>query len=132
MNAKVTYEYHHIGIPTSIPQPDEKYSSTFKMYTTKGNNPFRIQWHRFEEGCPLHPLIQKVPHVAFKVSSIDEAIRGKTVLLEPYYPFEGFRVAIVEIEGAPVEFIETSLSEQEIWQDEHLNSVIYPESKREK
>lgn len=49
-----------MGIPTNIPQKDEKYSSKFKMYNTDGNNEFRIQWHRYEEGCPLHPLIQTV------------------------------------------------------------------------
>lgn len=125
--SKVKYEYHHMGIPTKKPQPNEKYSTTFKMYTTPGNNEFHIQWHRYEEGCPLHPLIQSVPHVAFKVSSIDEAIKGKKVILEPYFPFEGFRVAMVEIEGAPVEYIETHLSEQEIWGESHKGSVIYPE-----
>lgn len=124
---KIDYEYHHMGIPTNKPREGEKYSSAFKMYTTQGNNEFRIQWHRFEKGCPLHPLIQSTPHVAFKVSSIDEAIQGKKVLLEPYYPFAGFRVAMVEIEGAPVELIETDLSEEEIWADTHKGSVIYPE-----
>ncbi len=125
--SKLTYEYHHIGIPTDKPQENEKYSSKFKMYTTDGNNKFHIQWHRFEKGCPLHPLVQSVPHLAFKVSSIDEAIKGKTVLLQPYYPFEGFRVAMVEIAGAPVEFIETNLTEEEIWGQSHKGSVIYPE-----
>ena len=124
---KTTYEYHHMGIPTNTPREGEKYSSTFKMYTTSGDNEFRIQWHRFEEGCPLHPLIQSVPHVAFKVSDMDEAIRGKVILLEPYYPFDGFRVAMVEIEGAPVEFIETDLTEAEIWGGSHKGSVIYPD-----
>ncbi|AUH72082.1 hypothetical protein CAB17_08425 [Legionella sainthelensi] len=124
---ELSYEYHHMGIPTSTPMPNEKYSSTFKMYTTDGNNPFRIQWHRFEEGCPLHPLIQSTPHIAFKVNSIDEAIAGRTVLLEPYYPFDGFRVAMVEIDGAPVEFIETALTEEEIWGNSHKGSMIYPE-----
>ncbi|KTD55929.1 hypothetical protein Lsai_2059 [Legionella sainthelensi] len=124
---ELSYEYHHMGIPTSTPMPNEKYSSTFKMYTTDGNNPFRIQWHRFEEGCPLHPLIQSTPHVAFKVNSIDEAIAGRTVLLEPYYPFDRFRVAMVEIDGAPVEFIETTLTEEEIWGNSHKGSMIYPE-----
>lgn len=69
----VKYEYHHAGIPTDKPQVGERYSPTFKMYTTSGHNEFRIQWHRFEKGCPLHPLIQTVPHIAFKVDSIDKA-----------------------------------------------------------
>ncbi len=123
----INYEYHHMGIPTDTPQPGEKYSSTFKMYTTPGDNEFRIQWHRFEKGCPLHPLIQSVPHVGFKVDSIDAAIKGKKVILEPYYPFEGFRVAMVEINGAPIEFIETKLSEETVWGGSHKGSIIYPE-----
>jgi hypothetical protein len=57
---------------------------------------------------------------------IDEAISGRNVLLEPYYPFEGFRVAIIEVEGAPVELIETNLSEEEIWSFSKKGSVIYP------
>lgn len=65
--------------------------------------------------------------MAFKVNSIDEAIIGKKVILEPYYPFDGFKVAMVEIDGAPVEFLETNLSEEEIWGKSHKGSVIYPE-----
>jgi hypothetical protein len=36
---------------------------------------------------------------------------------------------MVEIEGAPVELIETDLSEEEIWGETHEGSVIYPEGK---
>ena len=122
----VTYDYHHMGIPTKSVQQGEKYSSTFKMYTTAGDNDFSIQWHRFEEGCPLHKLVQTIPHVAFKVNSIDAAIKNRKVILEPYYPFDGFRVAMVEIDGAPVEFIETDLTEEEIWMGSKEGSVIYP------
>ncbi len=87
----VTYTYHHMGIPTDEVCPGERYSSTFKMYTAGGEEgPFHVQRHRFEPGCPLHPLLQTRPHVAFKVESIDEAIRGKRVILEPYYPFRVF------------------------------------------
>lgn len=123
---EIRYEYHHIGVPTDKHRKNERYSSTFKMYTTDGNNDFRIQWHRFEEGCPLHPCIQKLPHLAFKVDSIDKAIRNKVVLLEPYYPFDGYRVVIIEEDGLPVELIETTLSDEEIWSDSHKNTFIYP------
>lgn len=29
-----SWQYHHMGIPTTVVQPVEKYSSTFRMYTT--------------------------------------------------------------------------------------------------
>jgi hypothetical protein len=126
----VTYEYHHMGIPTHESRPGERYSSTFGMYTSGGeNSEFRVQYHRFDEDSPLHPILKNKPHVAFKVDSIDEAILDKEVVLGPYFPFEGFRVAvIIDAEsGAPIEFIETSLSEEEIWGEPKVGSVIYPE-----
>ncbi|MCL9783796.1 hypothetical protein M9194_20430 [Vibrio sp. S4M6] len=120
-------QYHHMGIPTTEKKPDERYSPVFKMYTTKGNNAFRIQWHRFEDGCPLHPLIQSQPHVAFKVDCLQQAVEGQTLLLEPYEPMPGFKVAMIEVEGAPVELIETTLSEEQIWQTDHQGSMMYPD-----
>ncbi|MAZ44516.1 MAG: hypothetical protein CMF48_05020 [Legionellales bacterium] len=124
------YEFHHFGIPTKEKKPNERYSPTFKMYTTPGNNPFRVQYHRFEEGCPLHPLLQTQPHVAFKVPNLDDAIEGEKILLEPYEPFAGFKVAVIQVEDSAIELIETNLPEDKIWDDKaHENSVIYPKRK---
>lgn len=39
-----------------------------------------------------------------------------------------FKVTIVEENGAIIEFIETSLSKEDIWNDSrHQDSVLYPE-----
>jgi hypothetical protein len=125
----IKYDYHHMGVPTTVPRPGEKYSSTFKMYTSGGENlnGFHIQYHRFEEGSPLHPLLREMAHIAFKVDNLDAAIEGERVLLGPYCPFEGFRVAVIEDSGVPIEFIQTNLSEEEIWGAPKAKSVIYPE-----
>lgn len=125
----VKYEYHHMGIPTTQPRENERYSATFKMYTSGGESEFRIQYHRYEDDSPLHSLIKTVPHVAFKVDNIEKAIVGKKVLLGPYFPFAGFCVAIIDDNGTPIELIETTLSEEEIWSGSHKKSVIYPEEK---
>ena len=129
MNDKgVTYTFHHIGIPTKKPREGERYSPTFGMYTSNGKDTrFRIQYHRFDKDSPLAPLLKTRPHVAFKVNNLEKAIAGRKVLLEPYCPFEGFKVAAVEIDGAPIEFIQTDLSEQEIWNEPKGPSYIYPE-----
>lgn len=125
----VTYEFHHMGIPTLEKKDGERYSSTFKMYTTNSiSDVFRIQFHRFEDDCPLHELVKTVPHIAYKVNSIDEAIKGETVILEPYFPFAGYRVAMIEKQGVPIEFIETNLTEEQIWEPkQHKDSLIYPD-----
>ena len=112
----VTYEFHHLGIPTTETKPGERYSAKFGMYTSDSEcTTARIQWHRFEAGSPLDPLLRSLPHPAFKVSDLARAIEGFAVLLGPYEPVEGFHVAIIEDAGMPVELIETSLSDEEIW-----------------
>lgn len=126
---QVVYQFHHIGIPTDQPREGERYSSTFKMYTSNGSDTtIRVQYHRFEPDSPLHPLIKNMTHVAFKVNDMEKAIAGKPLLLGPYFPFEGFQVAIVEMNGMPIEFVKTDLSEEEIWDDgSRVGSYIYPE-----
>ncbi len=49
------------------------------------------------------------------------------MLLGPYEPIAGFKVAMVEVEGAPVELIETTLTEDQIWNSDHKGSEIYPD-----
>ena len=49
----------------------------FRMYTSDGScDVMRVQWHRFEPGSSMHPLIQMIPHVAFKVNDLDRAVAG--------------------------------------------------------
>ncbi len=129
MKKHVQYTYHHTGIPTDKVMPNERYSPTFKMFTTPGDNVFRIQWHRFEEDSPLHPSLKTQVHVAFKVNDLATAIEGERVILGPYCPFDGFKVAVIEIDGAIIELIETTLSEDEIWStDSKSGSMLYPDN----
>ncbi|ABO46301.1 helicase [Francisella tularensis] len=121
------YKYHHIGIPVTEPRPGERYSPSMDMYTSGGELPGRVQYHRFGPKCSLDKLIQTMPHIAYKVSDLDQAIKDKNILLKPYFPIEGFRVAIIEENGAIIEFIETDLSDEEIWDKPNLkNSILYP------
>jgi hypothetical protein len=128
--AHLNYRYHHMGIPVTEERPGEHYSSTFKMYTSGGEDPggFRVQFHRFDPGSSLHPLIQSKPHVAFQLDDLEAAIEGEVLLLDPYEPFEGFKVAIIEDDGVPIELVETDLSDEEVFGEPKANSVIYPQA----
>jgi hypothetical protein len=108
--------FHHIGIPSSEPHPGERYSESMKMYTSDALClSLRVQWHRFEEDSPLHPLLRTVPHAAFKVADLASAIAGYDVLLGPYEPIPGFYVAIIQDGGIPIELVQTDLSDDELW-----------------
>lgn len=102
-------EYHHLGIPTTEKHENEHYLPQFKFYHTNfDDNPYGIEWMRFEEGCPLPELVKTVPHIAFKVDDLDAALEGKEILIAPNSPSEGVRVAFIIHDGAPVEFLEYS------------------------
>jgi hypothetical protein len=108
--------FHHMGIPTTEVKPGERFSEQIGMYTSDSDcKNLRIQWHRFESNSSLHPLIRTVPHVALKVSDLDRAIEGYNLLLGPYEPIPGFRVAIIEDGGCPVELLQTTLTDEELW-----------------
>jgi hypothetical protein len=123
--------FHHMGIPTTEPRPGERFSERFGMYTSDSNcGPVRIQWHRFEPDSPLHVLIRTLPHVAFKVSDLNRAIEGRNILLGPYEPVPNFHVAILEEGGHPVELIQTSVSDEEIWQRAESGILYQPVTQR--
>lgn len=131
--AGVTYEFHHLGIPTTDPRPGERYSAVYGMYTA--DDPCahaRVQWHRFEPSSPLHPLLKQAPHLAFRVSDLEKALAGKTVILGPYEPIPGFRVAAVADGGVAIELIETALGDEQIWARAESNSILYSEDDGER
>jgi hypothetical protein len=100
-------KYHHIGIPTTQPVPGEVYLPEYKVYHTGyENSEFGIEWMRYEDGCDLPELVKTVPHVAFEVDDLYEAIRGRKVIIPPNSPSEGNLVAFIEENGAPIEMIQ--------------------------
>ena len=115
MKPHIRYEFHHMGIPTDEVRPNEIHSPAMGMFTADNSGAFRIQWHRFTRNSPLHLLIRTVPHPAFKVASLDDAISGEELLLGPYEPIDGYLVAIINDSGVPVELIQTDLSDEELW-----------------
>ena len=100
-------KYNHIGIPTQTPQRGETYLEEYRLFCTDHeSNPFGIQWMRYEEGCPLPELVRTVPHVAFEVDDLQQALAGQEILIHPNSPSPGVLVAFIVCDGAPVEFLQ--------------------------
>ena len=111
--------YHHVGIPTDRPLPQEDYSEKYKMYASGYfESPYGVEWMKFDSGCPLPELVKTVPHVAFVVDEIQAAIAGKKVIIQPNSPTEGVTVAFIEDNGAPIEFLQFHRPESEVWPHE--------------
>jgi hypothetical protein len=101
------WRYHHLGVPTVIPRPGERYLPRYKMFVSGfAESPFGVEWMRFEPDSPVAEIIQDVPHVAFTVDDLDAALAGKTILSAPDSPSPGVRAAMILDNGAPIELLE--------------------------
>ena len=100
-------KYHHLGIPTTVKKPGERYLPEYKVYVSGyEESDYKIEWMRYEPDCPLPEIVRSIPHIAFEVKNLREAIKGKKVIIAPNSPSEGVQVAFIEENGAPIEFIQ--------------------------
>jgi hypothetical protein len=112
----MNYRYHHVGLPTNEIKENEEYHEKFKFHASGYfESEYGIEWLRFDTDCELHPLIQKIPHVAFVVDSIEDAIKDRELIVEPNSPVKGVIVCFVVIDGAPIEFLQFDNPEEELW-----------------
>ena len=103
----IMLKYHHLGIPTTKKMPGERYLPGFYVWVSGYEESiYKIEWMRYEAECQLPEIVKTVPHVAFEVDDLEEAINGKKVIIAPNSPSEGVRVAFIEENGAPIEFIQ--------------------------
>ena len=104
--SKLGWRYHHVGIPTDSPRPNEKHLEAYGLHVSGfSTSPFGIEWMRYSDDSPLHPAIKTLPHVAFEVDDLDAALEGQEVIYPPGSPSEGVRAAMILVDGAPVELI---------------------------
>jgi len=100
-------EFHHIGIPTRQQRPNETYLEAAKLYVTSVDaDPMKIEWLRFEAGSPMPQELQTQTHLAYKVDNLEAELQGHEVLIPPFVPMPGVKVAFILHEGVPVEFME--------------------------
>jgi len=99
--------YHHLGIPTTDAFAGSVYLPHLKMTVSDHMaTPYGIQWMRFDDDSTFPDIVKRLPHVAFEVENLHEAIMGKKVIIEPNEPAPGILVAFIEEAGAPVEFLQ--------------------------
>ena len=104
---KLGWRYHHLGIPHNAPRADERHLDHLGVHVCGfETSPYGIEWIRFESRCHVPEIVKTIPHVAFAVDDLDEALKGRQVLIAPNAPSPGVRVAFILDDGAPVELLE--------------------------
>lgn len=104
-------KFNHIGIPTTDRFDGEVDLPHLRVTVSDHqSNPFGIQWQRYWDGAPYPDLVKTVPHVAFEVDDLEEALAGQEVIIPPNSPSRGVTVAFIKVAGAPVELLEIDRS----------------------
>jgi hypothetical protein len=61
---------------------------------------------RFDPDAPYPDAVKTIPHVAFQVDDLADALVGKEILIPPNSPIAGLKVAMILDHGAPIELME--------------------------
>ena len=108
-------EFDHIGIITTEPQEGESWVEFSKVWVTNPRlHPNRIEYIRPLEFPEIDPTdlaqwkLWHLPHVAYRVDNLQEAIAGEEVILGPFEPADFGTVAFIHKDGAIVEYLEYS------------------------
>jgi hypothetical protein len=100
-------EFDHIGIPAPAKRDEMRFLESKRLWlTSPADHPFRVEWLWYEDSSPEVALVRTVPHVAYRVGSLEEAMAGHPVLADPFDVFGEVRVSFIEVDGAPIEFVQ--------------------------
>jgi hypothetical protein len=100
-------QFDHIGVPSPAKREGMRLLESKRLWlTSPSDHPFRVEWLWYEEGSPEADLVRSLPHVAYRVDSLEEALAGKRVVAEPFDVFGEVRVGFIEVDGAPIEFVQ--------------------------
>jgi hypothetical protein len=100
-------QFDHIGVPAAAKRDGMRFLESKRLWlTSPGDHPYAVEWLWYEDGSPEAELVRTVPHVAYRVDSLEDALAGRNVIAEPFDVFGEVRVAFIEVDGAPVEFVE--------------------------
>ena len=100
-------EFDHIGIPAAGKRDGMRFLESKRLWlTSPADHPYRVEWLWYEDRSPEVELVRTVPHVAYRVASLEDAMAGHMVIAEPFEVFGEVRVSFIEVDGAPVEFVQ--------------------------
>ncbi len=102
--------FDHMGVPTGQKQPGEMYVQETKVWVTDPlRHPQKIEYLRYEPDSPVTGPVRDLPHIAFRVDSLEREIEGAEILLGPFHATETVRVVFVLKDGAVFEFMESTV-----------------------
>ncbi|HVL24897.1 MAG TPA: hypothetical protein VM450_12490 [Thermomicrobiales bacterium] len=118
----MTKRFHHIGLPTTEPQPGESWVAATRTWVSNpAHHPQRVEWLRYTPESTADAAFQQSLHIAYTVDDLEAEIAGKDVTLGPIEvgepPFA--RAAFTREDGVIMEYMQLYPGRQ--WFDDELD-----------
>jgi hypothetical protein len=113
-------DFDHMGMKATRKKEGENWVESTRVWVTNPKeHPFNIEWLRYEPDSPTPKEVMDRPHVAYRVSSIEEASKGLRTLIEPFEVGGFLKVGFYEYrDETVVEFMEYLKGEDAWFPDE--------------
>lgn len=99
--------FHHFGVPTKTKYDGAMYLEGAKLHVTDpAKHPYKVEFVRFEKGCPMPREVQTRSHAAFMVDNVDAAVQGCKVLVAPVDVNPALRIAFIMDGDAVIELMQ--------------------------
>ena len=101
------YVFDHIGITTTVPQPNEDWVEQSRVWVTNPrNHPEHIEFLRYAEGTTVPEIERNNPHIAYRVDAIEPKIEGQEILIEPFIVGDFLKVVFIRKYGTVFEYMQ--------------------------
>jgi len=109
--------FDHIGIPTVEEKEGAVWLEPDGVWVTSPrDHPLNVEWVRYAPNSPMHPRLRESFHLAYRVESLDDALRGRSVLVPPLDVGRGWAtIAFVDVDGIVVELMQYGDPEEKGW-----------------
>ena len=100
-------KFHHFGVPSKTKRDGETFIDGAMVHVTDPEaHPYRVEFVRFDADSPMPELLKTTPHAAYIVPSLDAAIKGKKIIIEPFDATPTLRCAFIVDGEALLELME--------------------------
>jgi hypothetical protein len=100
-------EFDHVGLPGMGRRDGMRFLGSKRLWLTSPvDHPYRVEWLGYEVRAPRSSSCARFPTSPTGSSRSREAMGSHPVLAEPFDVFGEVRVSFIEVDGAPVEFVQ--------------------------
>jgi hypothetical protein len=102
------FAFDHVGITTTVKQPNENWVEQSRVWVTNPHNhPENIEFLRYEADSSVPEAIKKNPHIAFRVDSLKPhlAAPGVEIIIPPFVVGDFLEVVFVQKYGTIFEYM---------------------------